>query len=434
MTKIISAQVENFKRIEVVEITPQGEVVEITGKNEQGKSSVLDAIEAALGGRRHQPDEPIRRGTEQARVVLELDDLVVERVWSAKKSDRLVVKTRGGASFPKPQERLDSLVGKLAFDPPAFLALRPAEQRETLLRLIGVNLDELEERQRAAFEARRDAGRELKAAKARLAAAPEPVEGTPESEISLADLGEELRRAAEQRQANQGIRLNAERAQQVLATFREEYAEQARRIKELEEKLVQERSILEDLQEIGATTSEKAKEAKEAADALVDPDLEAIEKQISKAEMVNSEVRKARARRALQEEVKKLDKVHVGHDRTLNQIDAEKREKLAKATMPIDGLDISDDAVLYDSLPLSQASSSRRIRICTAIGAALNPHLSIALVRGGNDLDEETLAAFYEACRSAGVQAWVERIKPSVDSAIVIEAGRLANQDLSGVS
>ena len=48
--KIVSLEAENYKRLKAVEITPDGNMVVIGGRNAQGKSSVLDAIWAALGG------------------------------------------------------------------------------------------------------------------------------------------------------------------------------------------------------------------------------------------------------------------------------------------------------------------------------------------------------------------------------------------------
>ena len=48
--RIVRLQAEGFKRIVAVDITPEGDLVEVRGNNENGKSSVLDAIFAALGG------------------------------------------------------------------------------------------------------------------------------------------------------------------------------------------------------------------------------------------------------------------------------------------------------------------------------------------------------------------------------------------------
>lgn len=49
--KVISLQAENVKRLKAVAIAPSDNLVEITGKNAQGKTSVLDALWWALAGK-----------------------------------------------------------------------------------------------------------------------------------------------------------------------------------------------------------------------------------------------------------------------------------------------------------------------------------------------------------------------------------------------
>ena len=48
--KIVKLTAENVKRLRAVEITPDGNTVVISGRNGQGKTSVLDSIWFALGG------------------------------------------------------------------------------------------------------------------------------------------------------------------------------------------------------------------------------------------------------------------------------------------------------------------------------------------------------------------------------------------------
>ncbi|WP_176714317.1 AAA family ATPase, partial [Limosilactobacillus reuteri] len=50
--RVVKLEVERFKRIRAVEITPDpnSSTVTIAGRNAQGKSSVIDAIWAALAG------------------------------------------------------------------------------------------------------------------------------------------------------------------------------------------------------------------------------------------------------------------------------------------------------------------------------------------------------------------------------------------------
>lgn len=72
--KIIKLAAENIQRLKAVEITPPGHVVKITGKNEQGKTSVLDSIMYALAGTKSLPEQPIRQGESKASIRVELDD------------------------------------------------------------------------------------------------------------------------------------------------------------------------------------------------------------------------------------------------------------------------------------------------------------------------------------------------------------------------
>src|SRR6202012_702803 len=60
--KIFAFGAENIKRLKVVQIHPKTNMVQITGENEQGKSSVMDAIEWGLCGTRTLTSAPIRQG------------------------------------------------------------------------------------------------------------------------------------------------------------------------------------------------------------------------------------------------------------------------------------------------------------------------------------------------------------------------------------
>ena len=82
--RIITLKAENIKKLKAVEITPEGNVVIISGRNEQGKTSVLDCIWLALAGAdasKGMP-KPIRTGEKKANTTLDLGDLVVTRTWT----------------------------------------------------------------------------------------------------------------------------------------------------------------------------------------------------------------------------------------------------------------------------------------------------------------------------------------------------------------
>ena len=194
----------NFKRLVAVDITPDGDLVLLSGKNDAGKSSVLDAIWAALGGKGACPDKPIREGAEKGEVRLELDNgLVVERTFTANDSYLRVTADNGRQRFTKPQDMLDALIGKIAFDPLAFARKKPKEQVAELLNVVDVGVDlETHERERQAlYDARADANREVKRLDGALAGQKRH-DDAPAELVAAADVAAELA-AAEKSNAEQ---------------------------------------------------------------------------------------------------------------------------------------------------------------------------------------------------------------------------------------
>lgn len=143
--KVLRLQIENVKKLKVVEITPDGNVVHIVGQNEQGKSTAIESIWMALGGAKHLPSEPIRQGEATASIRVELGEnepaLIVTRKFT-KDGSYLKVTNAAGAVIKSPQTMLDKLLGALSFNPFAFATSTPKQQVETLLAVVNLNLDE----------------------------------------------------------------------------------------------------------------------------------------------------------------------------------------------------------------------------------------------------------------------------------------------------
>jgi len=201
--KIIRFSAENIKRLRAVEITPDGTLQVITGKNAAGKSSVLDAIWLALGGGAASKNtaKPIRDGQDRASVQLDLGDLIVRRAWVGDKTT-LTVTAADGAKYSSPQGVLDSLVGRLSFDPLEFTRLSAGNQVAALLDIvdIGVDIGELAANRERAYSERTEIGRQVKSFEGQVAGFGEPVEGVPDVEVSVTDL------LAQWRQADNAIR------------------------------------------------------------------------------------------------------------------------------------------------------------------------------------------------------------------------------------
>src|SRR5699024_524833 len=146
MVKINTLELENIKRIRAVRMEPsQNGLTVIGGRNNQGKTSVLDAIAWALGGNKYRPSQAHREGSlVPPHLKIQLSNgLVVER--RGKNSDLKVTDPAGNRSG---QQLLDEFIEQLALDLPKFLNDSGREKAETLLQIIGVK-DRLEELERA---------------------------------------------------------------------------------------------------------------------------------------------------------------------------------------------------------------------------------------------------------------------------------------------
>jgi hypothetical protein len=196
--KIVQLKAENLKRLTAVEITPTGDVVQITGANGSGKSSVLDAIYYALGGKGAIPSTPVRRGAEHALIELDLGDMVVKRRFDADGSTARQVESKDGAAYKSPQTLLDAMLGRMTFDPLEFLRLKPREQLDMLRSVVtvDVDLDKLDGLNRADYDKRTDINRDEKKKRAEADAIVVPAD-LPASPIDLAAKMLELEKAAE---------------------------------------------------------------------------------------------------------------------------------------------------------------------------------------------------------------------------------------------
>jgi hypothetical protein len=399
--KITRLETRNFKRIRAAAINPDGSVVKITGRNRQGKTSILDGIAALLGGEKLCPKEPIRRGEREALLRAEFDeDLVAER--------RFKVTRKDGLPLSKPQGVLDSLVGKIAFDPLAFLRQPAKKQAEAIREIAGIDLSLFDARRQTTYDRRTDVNRELAAAKARLAALPEV--DAPDEEVSAADLLEEQQRRSDRNTENT---LKRERLRKLGAEFNSALAE----VERLEAALAAAGAKVEELRSAG-------KKMKDEVAALEDPDLTEIPQRIRDVEETNRRVRTKRERAALVAQVRVLDEKAAGLTAEIEKVDAQKSAALAQASLPVPGLSFTDDGVLLNDLPFEQAAASEQLRVSMAVALATHPKLPIALIRDASLLDADALALVGEMAEQAGAQVWLEMVSAEGEG-IVIEDGQV---------
>lgn len=405
--RVVKLSAENYKRLSAVEITPDldAATVTIAGRNAQGKSSVLDAIWAALSNtaaaRGTTTTRPIRDGEKTARVTVDLGDIIVTRKWEGDKNT-LIVESADGARFPSPQKMLDDLIGRLSFDPLAFASLPAKAQQAELLNLVELpfNPVELAAKRKGLFDQRADIGREGKQLKGQLDGYPLPTADLPETELSVSQLVSELRAAQGQEQARADAERGAERAARVIAE-----AEETLKIARRDLEVAQERLTgLPEMRDLAASLS-------------------AIETQIDNAESINNSVRTEAERKRIEEKSNAKRVEYKSLTSQLEQLDKSKSEALSNAKFPVDGLGFDDDGVTYNGVPFAQASSAERLRVSVAMAMALNPKIRVIRIADGSLLDSENLAVIEAMAAEQGFQVWIEVVDETGAIGVVIEDG-----------
>lgn len=436
--KITTISVQNFKRVKDVRITPDADraIILIGGNNANGKSSTLDALTTAFGGKKTQPLDPVRHGATEAEIVVELDDgLTIRRVIAPNGDSHLEVRDRMGAR-KAPQQMLDGIVGTRFLDPLAYLALPAKEQRAQLMRLIpeADRIAGLNEKREGAFSKRTEVGRDKAKAEGELARLEERQVAKP---IDVAELTAEAKRLDEQRRDHEQLvrdlhesRRVTERERNHLASVRTEIEQLEARLASLKNTAAAAVGVIEKCERFEAELRAKVEASDETQD-VQGARREAVDADLKRADEHNRRVfadeshNKRRAETA--ENVTALTAEHESITKVIELIDQRKAEILGKAKLPVEGLGIDDDGITLNGVSFTQASRAEQLRVALGLAIAASPKLADIWVRDGAVLDDESLALLEQQAAASGHRLWIERVGTRDPGVIVIKDGQVAS-------
>jgi predicted ATP-dependent endonuclease of OLD family len=449
--KIIKLTAENIKRLSAVEITPEGTLITVGGKNGAGKSSVLDSIAYALGGQALVPDKPVREGETSARVEIDLGDLKVERRFKLQSlpcncvagvsdiehnslcdsrkepnlTSTLIVRDKEGNRFTGPQAVLNNILGRLSFDPLDFARSDNKSQAATLRDLVGFDTSKLDKERKEIYDERTGVNHQVKMAEAKIAMSTFH-KNLPEEPISLSDLSKQMLEAEEKLTARKDAETKVEQLKGRIENGTDQIGYINGKIKEVEIKLQdlngkkkEMEFRLDDLESQMVTAVKEVTKCEEE-----EIDTTKLKKQIEETEFTNQKIRENIKYLDNQDELSELKRDSNICSEVIAGIDKKKKHYLEAIEFPIKGLNITDDVVTYNGVPLEQASTAEKVKISVAIGIALNPKLKVLLVRDGNVLDNDSLAEVAKQASDSDAQLWVERVAETSEGvSVMIEDG-----------
>ena len=402
--KIATLEVENVKRIKAValEPTPNGLTV-IGGRNNQGKTSVLDAVCWALGGEKYRPSQAQREGAllpPNLKVTLN-NGIVVER--KGKNSSLKVTDPNGNKSG---QQLLNSFLEPLALDLPQFLNATNKEKANTLLQIIGVGdkLYELEHQEQEMYNRRRTIG-QIADQKAKYAKEMISYEGVPDMPISASELITQQQAILAKNGENQRLRQHKEQCDYELEQARQALDEAKRRF---------------------AQAQANAQTAARSAENLQDESTAELEKNIADIDTINVKIRANLDKIKAEEEAKGYADQYAILTTDIDNIRKAKYDLLNSADLPLPGLSVEDGELTFEGQKWDNMSGSQQLRVATAIVRKLNPECGFVLLDKLEQMDTDTLRDFGQWLEAEGLQAIATRVSTGDECSIVIEDGYVA--------
>ncbi len=158
--KFLGFSIKDFKRISVVEmeVSDKGLTV-VKGKNEQGKSSLINAVEFLLRGTKVTNAHIVKEGADKTEVngkFVDNDGTVYEISRILTPEGKMTLKVvAAGKKQNSPQSFLDSLTNTLSFDPRPFVNKTDREKVDTLLKVLKLDIKELDKKIKDVYDARR---------------------------------------------------------------------------------------------------------------------------------------------------------------------------------------------------------------------------------------------------------------------------------------
>lgn len=408
MTKIARLDIENVKRIKAVSIEPTKDGLTIVGgKNNQGKTSVLDSIAWALGGDRYRPSQAQREGsTIPPHLHIELTNgLIVER--NGKNSDLKVIDPKGNKAG---QQLLNEFISAFALDLPKFMEASGKEKANVLLQIIGVGdkLFELEAAEQNLYNQRHFVGQQADK-KSKYAGEMTFFEGVPEDIVSPSEL-------IKQQQEILAINGENERKRKQFGELQNERELLIEKIENLEKSLNDYRSKLADVDNALNVASKTIEQ-------LHDESTEELERNIAEIDEINTKVRANLDKIRADDEAREYRRQYEALTTQIEDVRKEKYDLLNDAKLPLAGLSIENGELTYNGFKWDNMSGSEQLKVATAIVRKINPNCGFVLLDKLEQMDLDTLTDFGKWLESEGLQAIATRVSTGDECSVLITDG-----------
>ena len=400
---ITRLRIENFEGISSLDIEP-GALTVLRGRNGAGKTSVLEAVMAAITNGAIRA-KMVKDGADSGAILAWLSDgTEIEReVTASGRTAGPVNLTRDGRTLKSPQSVLNGLFDGFGFNPVAFLGLSPSRQREEILRVTDLDLplDEalrlsggddlgevdytahplqvLKQIEEALFDWRRDVNRDVKSKKST---------------------------AEEMRKSVGGVDIDTDRLLEFdISDVTEKLHDARRDERSLSARVKRQGEIEEAVRQLEAEREINDAQVRDLQ--LNQQDIAALEADVRTFQRDRDAWKTLQDAGAINLQAEEMDAKSKSLTVLIEETRGKPAELLRDAVLPVDGLAIDDDGnVTINGLPISELSTGEQLMIAVSISIATLPEdgIRIVLVDGLEKLDEGNRSLLLDKMAEADVQ------------------------------
>lgn len=438
-------EIKNILGIAVSSIDPNGNIIELNGDNGSGKTSHLKALMAVLMGKKFIPDDILKQGARDGFIECIIgkgEDELIARLDVEPRKTKLTVSKKDSS----PQDVLNSLSMHFGFDPvKGFVNLKGKERKKALLDCIdlGFDLNEHELSRKAIYDKRTEVGRDVTRSEGNLKSLPETPDEVPNEEIDVVALNQRYGEAVEavntyQRAQEKRDDLK-EKLNNIPSTLNSLHTEEQEiddwckeQIERIEKEALSRKKFVEAkkqklIEEESSLKDYLTKAEQWFNDNREPSDPQKIQIEIVRAEEINKQVRDKEKRNMAISEVNSYTTEYDELTSQLQQHDDKLQTAIENANLPVKGLSIDRDDVLFEGKSLDVLGGAEIIKIATSIAIAKNPTLKVILIDEANILDKKSFKTMADIAEKHDYHIWMTTVHPMSDPEIIfhIEDGKI---------
>lgn len=420
VSKLVRLEVNNMMSIRFaeVEFDEAGGLVVIGGANGSGKSSLIESLLFAFGGKKAIDKDALRYGAEKGFVNVTLGgqefQIRIRRTINKKGGETLTVKGADGKPINSPQAVLNTLMGIVGIDPSIIWKMGNAEISKALRDAMGLDLTTMDSEEKTFYDERAVANRSVKSlhsSRANIDVFPD----VPEERVSMTGLLDELKVAQDH---------NA-----VMQTVADKMKDSSERRADAVEKILRLKAQIEECQ-VMIVDLDKEVDGAEAflreSDAV---DIDEIKARMASAEDTNKKIDSNGWADSMDIEIEKAELDAKSYDEKIEAVRQQKRDLIVSAEFPLDGVEFDQDGnLILDGKPWQAWSDGERLLAAFEIAAAMSPNLEAVVMRQGAWLDDESRQVVANIAKEKGYLVLMEVVGDSNEVSIFMEDGQLKDR------